>query len=300
MVPVSLFIIGQIIFTVFILGASSQPKILQQAKHEVKNVLGISQLAQDTEAPSSPPEAPAAEQLPAAEPPHAEPSSNPNPPPVNEALPSTVAPQPESAAGSSSPTPEAAPPAVVSPPGPSGGSGSPGPTGVETPTSLPATLPEETGSVTPSPTANSPESSVSQTEAILNPENVANNTEHIDKESVDAVKKEDDSISQAQTSDEKEKLLITFAKDKVNDIEKNLKEDDFTTTAFATTRLTDEIDRATQQIQQAPPAQREKLTQQVSVFCREADLQLKNQQLSVPEESEQDMEISRAKCFDYQ
>ncbi len=289
MLPTSLFVIAQIIFTVFILGASSQPKILQQAKHEVKNVLGISQLAQDTETPPSAPEAPAAEQPPA----------NPPPPPASEAPPSTVAPQPEPGASAPSPTQEGSvPPAASSPPEPSGSSSSPAPSGAETPTLSPATSPQETGVTTPSPTL-SPQSSVSQTDAVLNPENVINNTEHIDKESVDAVKKEEDSISQAQTSDEKEKLLITFAKDKVNDIEKNLKQDDFATTAFAAIRLTDEIDRAAQEIQLAPAAQREKLTQQVSDFCRDADLQLKNQQLSVPEESEQDMEISRAKCLDY-
>ncbi len=143
------------------------------------------------------------------------------------------------------------------------------------------------------------DSSVSQTEAVLNPENVMNNAEHVDKELVDKVEKEEDLLSKAQTSLEKGELLIAFAQDKVKDIEKNLKQDDFATTALATIRLADEIDRVTREIQSAPTAESRELKQKISDFCREADLTLRNQELSVPEAFEQDMEISRAKCFEY-
>lgn len=249
--PASLFIIAQLVYAVFILGLSFQPNILQYVKRDVKNVLGVSMLAQDTLPP------PDAATPPAEEPPPAEPS------------------QSEPPSDNTSPVVE------------------------QTPTSSPSTPLEETSPAMPSPTLIPFESSVAQTEAVLNPETVIQDAEHIDKASVENVKQEESSLSNAHTSLEKGALLITFAQNKVKDIETNLQQGDFATTVFATTRLTDIIDRVTQEIQTAPTVQSAQLNQKISDFCQEADLKLRNQELSVSEASEQDVEISRAKCFEY-
>jgi len=144
------------------------------------------------------------------------------------------------------------------------------------------------------------EESQIQTTALLNAAETINNPDHIDPKSVEEIKTEEVKIDQAKTPEEKTSLLIDFAKDKVKDINSSTDNNDFATTLFATQRLTDQIRKAQDTIQQLPPDKKTNLTKQLASFCRQADLLLRSNQLSVPEDIEQDIEIGRGKCLEVQ
>lgn len=170
-----------------------------------------------------------------------------------------------------------------------------------TPTPLPTSQSEQ-----PTPSSNNepiqeptPAFDTSQNSAsVLNPDDIVSSPEHINPEIISSTQNEEEKLSKAQTPLEESKLLIEFAGNAIKNIDKTVKNDDFSSTSFIVSRLNDQIDDLTDNIQTLPSQQGTQIKKQLNTFCKQADLLLKNQQLSVPEDEEQDIEIIRGKCLD--
>lgn len=170
------------------------------------------------------------------------------------------------------------------------------PTGAETTTQ---TGPSENISLTTSlePSTTPPETYLNQTASVLNPGDLLNSPEAINQQSLDEAKKEDELIGKTGDPAEQTKLLISFAVDKVKDINNSIKNDDFASTNFASQRFDADIEKAVANLQNLPPNESKQLKKQLTNFCTQADFILRSAELSVPEEAQQDLEINRAKCI---
>ncbi len=147
---------------------------------------------------------------------------------------------------------------------------------------------------------NSVETNTSQTQVILSPDDLINSPENIDDKSISKAKKEDDQITQATNPLEQTNLLINFATDKVKDMNNFIKSDDFSSTNFAASRFNEQIHQAIGNLEKLSPKDQVKLKKQLVNFCNQADQILRTVQLSVPEESEQDLQIARGQCMELQ
>lgn len=254
-----------------------------------KNILGV-QLTQEVPPDQSPSDS------------SAPPSSDqitPDQPPAD---------QPPAATATTEPSPTTtnvpiAPPSEVSP----------SPTSEQTPPQEPAASPspaETTPASSPSPEPAS-ESSLqqskqdtavsqltdTQTTAVLNPDELLNSAEGLNKQMVADTQNEENKLSQTTTPSQQNKLLLEFAKDKVDDIEKSLKSDDFSAANFSAQRLTDQVNQVLDNLTKLSPTEASQTKKTLQNLCKNADFSLRSDELGVPEKSEQDLEITRGTCL---
>lgn len=313
--PLAIIVALELVITSGIIGFSSHPQALKQAKHKISNVLGIQKIAQvEDNSGSSTPDT-------------SQPANN---PPPDQAQPtdqsSTSAPaQPEQSqapvsssppSSESSPTPTSSDQNLPSTPdqsqssdqtnsGPTSGQPSPSemPNLFEqelnpspTPEGQESSSPNPQSSGEPSPSPASVETGASQTQAVLSPDDLINSPENIDNKSVEEVKKEDTQLDQTTDPAQQTKLLVDFATDKIKDMNNFSKSDDFTSTNFAAQRFNEQMDKAISNLEKVPVKDQAKLKKQLVNFCDQADKVLRTVELSVPEEGEQDLEIARGQC----
>jgi len=227
--PLAIILVLELVFTTFVIGRSSQPKI--------SPVLGTHNLAQAEESPIPTPEA-------------------------------------------ESPAPEA----------------SPAPPAESSTAPAPAEQTPELVAASPTPELNPIEASVNQTQAVLSPDDLINSSENINNQSITEAKKEDEQVAQTTDPVTQSQLLINFAADKVKDMSRFTKADDFASANFAAQRFNDQMDQAISNLDKVPPQQQGQLKAKLVNFCDQADLTLRTVQLSVPEQSEPDVEIARGQC----
>ncbi len=297
-------IIGQLFIGVLTLNLSSNPHALIHTKNNIKNVLGV-KIAQEEPPPDTAP--PPDTTAPPPAPPPADTSAPPSDTPIPSANNSSTA-QPEAAptatpADTTSPTPDNS---TTSP----DNSGTPGPTeqplfdnllGSPTPaesaqTPEGGTAPTNQNQNTPPP-ENNLESVANSANAVLNSSDLINNTEKIDQKSITEVKTEGDKIAQTTDPAAKADLLVTYAVDKVKDMSNFTKNDDFTSANFASARFGDQLNQAASNLNQLSPQKSLQARKTLSGLCAQADLILRTVELSVPEESMQDIEINRGQCM---
>lgn len=291
-------IIAQLLTIILIVNSSSSLPKLNQTKHHLSKVLGV-HIAQ-TETPSDQPQTNPQSSPDSSPPPPSNSSTETSQPTPTEQTPTTEQPSPYS-----SPTPDnpsyfndivnPTTPSSAEQPNQSPTPAQPNPSESTTPTATP-----EQSSPTPQPSINPQEVSPIQTAAVLNPQEVLNSLEALSPQAIDEAKKEEAQISQTTDPSDQTKLLINFTADKVKDISTSIKNDDFSSTNFASQRFNENIDRAYDNLQKLPPAQSLQLQRQLAGFCAQADFVLRSAELSVPEEVEQDLEINRAKCLSLQ
>ena len=299
-------IAAQIIFSTLLLSAS--PATLPNIKHQVGRVLGV-KIAQEVIPPESAP------------PPADAPTPTENTPAPDQTTPTTSAPVDNSSSSSPdssaifdqsnqpepSPTPE---------PTPAQNSTQSSPDALTTtPTSSQdstAALNQILNNPAPAPAPdqnlqqNQPEttqptqqeSSVSQTVATLNPEEFTSSAENINPQVVEEVKKEEGKLDQLTDPQQQVEQLVTNSVDKIQDIHQTIIKDDFTDTNFASQRFNDQLDRTVAGLSNLPPAQGKSLKQQLITLCQKTlDPILRNAELSVPEDIEQDLEMNRGRCL---
>lgn len=280
--PLVIIIALEIVFTTGILGLSS---------HKFSNVLGVRKIAQ-AEDNSPAPESP---QTPA-------PASTPSSPESSPASPeSSPAPAPASSVPTaSSPATSDQTPAATPNQSPSEQTTQTTPEQIPSPSETPglqenssAVPPQSSGEFSPSP---SNETSTSQTQAVLAPDELIKSPEHINNTSLEEVKKEDTQLNQTTDPQQQNKLLVNFATDKVKDMNNFAKADDFTSTNFAAQRFNEQMDKAISNLEKVPPKDQALVKKQLVNFCSQADQVLRTVGLSVPEEGEQDLEIARGQC----
>lgn len=243
--------------------------------HKIANVLGTQKLAQvDDNVAPAPADTPATDT-------NSQPASDNSPPPPSAPADST--------------SPESSPNSAPAP----ADQTSTTPTADSTPAPAAAT-PESPSNpqapAEPNASPNPAETSSGQTQAVLSPDDLINSPENISNKSIDEAKKEEDKLSQTTNLAEQTGLLINFATDKVRDMSNFTKSDDFASTNFAAQRFNDQIDQAISNLDKLPPKQQASFRKQMVNFCDQADKVLRTVALSVPEESEQDLQIARGQC----
>lgn len=320
-----ILLVAQIIFSVVVVNLS--PTNLSPAKHQIKNVLGVKIAQEDTTATdqstaaseSNPP--PSEEKPPAVNPPApetqqtSEPSTPPQTNPMGEPTSSSEIPTTNTSEQtqathtsqelSSTPQPES--------------SNTQSGQSTETPTEVSQQLNtlSQILDVSPAPTteqikpseppSSSPnleipqlQQTISQNMAVLNPQELTSSPENINPQSNDEANKEEEKLNQITDPKKQIEQLIINSVDKVKDIHENLVKDDFSTANFASQRFNDQIDRALDSLQSLPKIQADQFKKQMTKFCNQADLVLRNAQLAVPEDLEQDLEINRGRCLETQ
>lgn len=135
-------------------------------------------------------------------------------------------------------------------------------------------------------------------EIAINSDDLISSPIEVDKETQHKANQEDQSLEN-ETPEKQQTLLINYASNKILDLAKTIKSDDYATTSFLTQRLNDQLDKA-QNIIASNPTTANAGRQSLKKFCSGADLILKTEQLAVPEELEQDIEITRGKCLNIQ
>lgn len=290
----------ELVFTSAVAGFSSHPKAFNQTKKQMYNVLGIHKIAQVDESATPPPDSPTT--------------------PTDNSTPADIqpTPQPSGDIPSSSPT-DATSPIDSSNPAPSDQSTTGDqPLVQESPISSdnpslfdqqinPATSTQE--SPTPSDqispgaansaTLTGDTSNISQTTAVLNPSDT-NSPDNLNNQSIDEVKKEDNQLAQTTDLTDQNKLLISFATDKVKNMTNFTKSDDFASTTFAAQRFNDQVDQAISNLSKLSPKEQSQAKVRLTNFCNQADSVIRSVQLSVPEGSEQDLEMARGQCQELQ
>lgn len=131
---------------------------------------------------------------------------------------------------------------------------------------------------------------------ILNPEDIAISSENINTSVITHTNNEDEILDKTVDPSKKVALLSDSAEFTVKNISASLKSKDLSTTSYLVQRLVSGVEQA-QLILGANSINTQKAKQQFKTFCEKADFDLKTQQLQVPENLEQDMEIARGICL---
>lgn len=182
---------------------------------------------------------------------------------------------------------------------------SPSPSTAEPPNSSPSPQeesaspqPQNIGGPSSSPGQLNPvDFSGTQVTALVDATQLLSSLEYIPEEVANKAKVEEEEISKASTGQDKTTLLLTYVQDKVNQINLTSDQNDFASANFAALRLTDQVQKLQDIISSLPPNQSLQLNKQLQNFCKRSDFSLKTNQLIVPEESEQDLEIARGQCL---
>ncbi len=141
---------------------------------------------------------------------------------------------------------------------------------------------------------NNPAEEFSSTEsAALTDLGTNTNPENIEQTYVDKAQDEDSQLAQAETPAETVPLLIDFANDKINDVGTLIENNDFTSANFTLQRINEQVDQALADLGGLDNQESAPLKQELIKFSEEADSVFRWQQLVVPENLEQDFEISR-------
>ncbi len=156
-------------------------------------------------------------------------------------------------------------------------------------------------SITPEPdqknTADVSESVPPVASDVTAPEGVIADVSRIDTETIEKARIEDSQLANIEAPEAKTELLINFANESVDDINTSLEKNSFSGVNFIVQRLDDQITNALNQLEQVAPDQQLALKEKIQKFSQEADRDLRNQQLVVPEDLEQDMEIVRGRLL---
>ncbi len=135
---------------------------------------------------------------------------------------------------------------------------------------------------------------------VTNPGSSVETADNVAQTVLDKARKEDQEIEAEQDPKQQTDSLINLAGEKVADINQSISQNDFSTGSFLTQRLTSQIEKAQENLQKINPADKKNMEQKLKTFCKQADLGLKSEQLAVPEELEQDIEIARGLCLSAQ
>ncbi len=132
---------------------------------------------------------------------------------------------------------------------------------------------------------------------VTAPEEALADVSHIDTETIEKARIEDNQLANTEAPEAKTELLINFANESVDDVNTSLEKNNFSGVNFIVQRLDDQITNALNQLEQVAPDQQLALQAKIQKFSQLADSELRNQQLVVPEELEQDMEIVRGRLL---
>ncbi len=138
---------------------------------------------------------------------------------------------------------------------------------------------------------------LNDTEVLTSTEEIQTNPEIINQDIIQKSALEEDMLSRASTKEQKGDLLVQLVNEKIDDINNSVGTKDFATLSYINQRLSDQIDVFTNNLQTLSPFKKKQLEQKFKIFSKNAETQLRSGQLVVPEELEQDLEITRGKIL---
>ncbi len=127
-----------------------------------------------------------------------------------------------------------------------------------------------------------------------------NPSEQLSQETVNTVKQEEEQLTNVKSPEEQADLLVHFETNSIQSINTTLKNSNFDDSAYNAQRLSYQIDKSLDVIQQLPQAKAADLTNKIHAVCKNTEYLLRPQQLVVPEDVEQAFEITRGKCFNFE
>lgn len=146
--------------------------------------------------------------------------------------------------------------------------------------------------------ANQPEANQHDSSGIvLNPDETTSNPDNVNPATVKEAQEQDKNLDEANTPEVKADISIANALKEVKQIDRSVTQDNFADVNFVSQRFSNQIDETLNIIAQLPSDKAANLKQSLKSFCSQANLVLQSVQLSVPEESEPDLELDRAKCL---
>jgi hypothetical protein len=209
-------------------------------------------------------------------------------------IPSTVSPAPAVDSSSSLPVPPAdiSSTGTLSTPDSPATPSDPVATSVEATVNNPVALPTVGQAILPIETQ-----TVIASASILKSSDETLSSETISPQILTQAKNEQQQINNASSPEIKSNLLVTFAQDKINTITTQTTSNNFFNTLATNQWLNQQIDTLIQNEKNLGQSKSAlKTTQNVKTLCQNVDKTLRSAQLVVPEEFEQDLEISRSKC----
>lgn len=135
--------------------------------------------------------------------------------------------------------------------------------------------------------------------AVVNSDTAISTPSDISTDSIQQAHQQDVEIHNASNPQQKTQTLLQAAKENVISVTDTIQQNNYSTEAFLTERITDEVSSAITNAQ-AQTTQQKSTLNEVKLFCKQADLTLKTQQLLVPQDLEQDIEITRGLCNNIQ
>lgn len=139
--------------------------------------------------------------------------------------------------------------------------------------------------------------SASQQTAVLDTNQILTTPESISEKRSQDVQKEEAQLAQKTSPESQAPLVLNIIKDKPVQIDLDIKSGDFGSANFAASRMGDFVDKIQEIIKNLPPYQSSSIKKDIENLCAKSDYLLKSAQLMVPENSEQDFEITRGKCL---
>jgi len=267
----------QALAVILIVGNSPQSQSAKAIRHTIKQVLGITYFAQDTtdqtqptdqqqpqdQQPQQPAEQPQAQQQ--------------TPQATSQPAETTTVPQPPESPAPTESQPTAQPSEVQ-------------------PTEM-QTTPTPEGQIESQQTAanmsNNQQVPVVDDTAITANDTVSS-TETITSDVTSQAERNDKIIDSATSPDEKSADILTSEQEDTSLLKTSIQNNNFSSASFLTQRLITNL----QTLQSTLPSttNQSALQNQLTTFCDQNDSQLRTQQLVVPENMEQDIEIARSLC----
>lgn len=272
----------QALAVILIVGNTPQSPAAKIVRHAVKQVLGISYLAQDTTDQTQPTDQTQTQ------------------PTDQTQQPTTQQAQPTAAQTTEQPTPQTTEqPATETPTSPmQQTTESQAPTETIQPTEAQLTeTPTPEGQLDSQQMANTLSNNLALPligDTVSNADANVSSTENIETDVVTQAERNDKAINAATSPDQKSSDLLTSEQEDLNLLTTTIRNSNYASSSFLTQRLISNLQTFTTTL--PTTANRISLQNQFITLCNQADTQLRTQQLTVPEELEQDIEITRSLC----
>jgi len=124
-------------------------------------------------------------------------------------------------------------------------------------------------------------------------------SEQVSSKIVDEVNQQENQLQESKTPEQKIELLTNFESHAIQNINNGVEKNQFSDATYAVQRLSDQIDKSADTIQQLPPDKANAYKNKLKSICQNTEYLLRPQQLVVPEETEQNFAITLGKCLNF-
>lgn len=124
-----------------------------------------------------------------------------------------------------------------------------------------------------------------------------NPSEQLTEQTVNDVTQQENQLNNAKLPEEQLNLLTNFATNSIQNVNTNLRINQYDDMAYFAQRFSQQIDTSINTIAELPQAKAIEYRNKLSELCKNTEYLLRSEQLVVPEDTEQTLYITRGKCF---